>query len=46
MADKPPEDDDKLPARETDERFERAVRNALATPPKPHKKPAKSREPR
>jgi hypothetical protein len=34
----PPSDADQLPEAEADERFRRGIANALATPPKPHKK--------
>jgi len=30
-------DSDKLPESEANERFDRAIKNALAMPPKPHK---------
>jgi hypothetical protein len=33
----PPKDDDKLPDAEADARFNRAIKNALATPHTPHK---------
>ena len=37
MTEVPPEDDDKLPEAEADERFNRLVGNLVNTPHKPHK---------
>jgi hypothetical protein len=37
MTDKPLPDDDQLPEAEADARFNQAIKNALATPPRPHK---------
>jgi hypothetical protein len=34
---KPPEDSDRLPEREAEERFNKLVENLVRTPPKPHK---------
>lgn len=43
---KAPEKDDKLPEAEADARFDRAIKTALATPPKPHKPKEQPHEPR
>jgi hypothetical protein len=37
MPDPRSKDDDKLPEADADARFDRAIKTALATPPKPHK---------